>query len=1377
MKRLLLTLITTTIFLTSEGADSLLFHHLTKGLSQNTITKIVQDNDGFLWFGTRCGLHKYDGQVFEVFYNNHDDSTSLSNCYISDMVMDNHDKLWVGTATGGINIYDKGTNSFEHLSHDPNNPNTIGSDLISCLLFDSRGNVWVGTEDAGVTMINPRSGEYFRFRHNDADPYSLPSNYIFDIEEDQNGNLWIGTWGAGLSLFDRATGRFITFNTKNRPGLQSDIVRAIYSTKSGIWVGTQRGICNITYDDDGKYLFEKLNASKSSHLAKKLHDLPVISIMEDRNGILWLGTENGGLFLYQQNTNSLDHYPHAEISKTGISSNSIWSIYQDEASTVWIGTFNNGINKVDPYQQKFKHEYRNPAVPNSLSYNVVSSFAEVPGGIWIGTDGGGLNYLDKQSETFTQFKHEESNPRSLSSDAVLDLFVDSEENLWVATYKGGVNLKRPGKPGFENLTTETVDSNGFLGNDIFKIFEDDRSNIWFLVYREGISIYLRESNTYVPIRHIPGNPLSLSGNKVRAVLQTGKREFWIGTEYNGIDILTIDDDYNVVSKKNLTYKADDPGSLNSKMVTLIKKDSRGRIWVGTFGDGLSIYNENNNSFSSVLKSENVSGNLVVSFQEDTNGDIWAGTYNGLYKINGETLEILNYDELDGLQGSEFYKGSSLLASNGELYFGGINGYNHFFPNDVRKNSHVPKVRITEFEVIKNEGKESKLDGINVYDLDEVNLAYDQNNFSIRFAVLNYSQPEKNLYAYKLENFDKDWIYGRNINTASYTNIPYGKYEFKVKGANNDGVWNQVGASIPVVINSPWWLSWVALAVYSCIFVCFFIWFRHAIISREKLRSQFQLDHMELNKMQELDEMKSRFFTNIYHEFRTPLTLIVGPLKSLLNDTYTGNPKNQYRVIERNAERLLRLINQLLDLSKLESGTTSLKVSRVDIVQFLKPILYSFTSYAERQYINFKCEFPDRPIYLYFEKDKLEKAIVNLVSNAFKYTPEFGSIKVSVDTVKEGVMISVSDTGIGIPEEKLSFIFNRFYRVDNRDIKGTGIGLALTKEIVDIHKGEIEVKSELGKGSVFMVTLKTGTDHFEKDEIVDQEVQTPANDSEPNFISVNPDKQTDFNRSVNNEETEDEGLPLILVAEDDEDMRSFICEYLVTNYQVIEASDGEMAFMQAKEQFPDLIVSDVMMPKMNGYELCRSIKDDIDTSHIPVILLTAKASNESAIQGFETGADYYVTKPFNPKLLELRINNILKSRTVIRERILGSDAKMVNLEPKELKLESKDQEFLKQIIKCIEINISKSEFGVDQLCKEAGLSRTQLYRKLKGLVGQSANEFVRSFRLKRAAQLLKQQKMTIAEVTYQVGFNDLQYFRYCFKKQFGVNPSEYGQNTT
>ena len=1354
------------------------FSRVPKGLSQHTITSIVQDDHGFLWFGTRYGLNRYDGLRFSTYKHRDSDSTSIGNSMIRSVIADQKGDLWIGTLGGGVSHYLYDQDRFTNYRHDPNDASSLSDNFINAVYEDSRGNVWIGTENRGLNKLNPQEGTFTRYYANRDDPFSIADNHITAIQEDQYGNLWIGTMNHGMSLFDSKSNRFVNYSlTQKKNGLTNNSIRSLHLGHGGsLWIGTQ-GVQEVIYEKNGRHTFKPVEVSDeklATHLAKAV----VLSLCEDRHGLLWIGTENEGLFVIDLKTGDIRHYIHRIQDEYSPSGNSIWAITEDRTGTIWIGIHHKGINKVDPHEQKFQAILQSKVPGTGLSYGLVSSFEEEKDGtIWIGTDGGGLNHFDPGNDQFKHYKNDPFNSSSLSSDAIVSLLMDRKNNLWIGTWTGGINVKKPGSNAFIHIKHDPTNKNSPSGNDIYDLYQDNEDQIWILAFRDGLD---RLDPATGQFHHYVSNngQNSITSNYVRCILQDTAGYYWLGTEGHGLDRIKMNRSYEITGIKNYSYTPGNGLGLSHNTITSLFQDSRGSLWIGTEGGGLNLY-QGDDSFLVVDENEGMPGNVIYSIEEDDKGKLWVSTNQGLAKYDPSNHEIEKYTKTDGLQSLEFYKASSYKASNGDLIFGGINGFNRFYPPALeRKNENIPPVRITKFSLSNKAvktGKKSPLDKNIIVD-SLICLRHNQNNFSFDFSALNYSQAIKNEYAYMLENYDYEWQYVGNRNSAFYTNVSPGEYIFKVRASNNDGLWNIQGARVKLIIARPWYFSNWAYAIYFFIFGFVIYLGRKNIINRARLKSELQLEHMELTKMQEMNALKSRFFANISHEFRTPLTLIIGPLKALYLDEGGTKSKRQIKMMLRNAERLLRLINQILDLSKLESGSMKLSATGQDIVKFIHPIAYSFINYADKQYINYKINLPQEPIMVYFEKDQLEKVLINLLSNAFKYTPEFGKIQLTVHANTEQVIIEVEDTGIGIQKDQLNLIFNRYYRGNSDEFKGTGIGLALTKELVELHKGKIEVSSTPGHGTKFTVAVPLGRHHLQPHEI-SAEPPGPglSEDSLMELDEMGRNRLLEERENVSR--TQENDLPLIMIAEDNAEVKTFIVEFLETKYRVLEAEDGLSALELAKEHIPDLVITDVMMPKLNGYELCQKLKEDEKTSHVPVIILTAKASGDSMERGFETGANYYVTKPFNPKLLELRIKNILRSRQLFKEQVLHN--KTVNLNPKHVPISNADENFLKKVVTCVEEHMQDSNFQIDDLCRHLGLSRIQLYRKLKGLIGQSGNEFIRSVRLKRAAQLIRQDQLTIAEITYQVGFNDLQYFRDCFKKQFGVKPSEYlqqGKNT-
>ncbi|MFY0599841.1 MAG: response regulator [Cyclobacteriaceae bacterium] len=1351
----------------AQKAERLEFIPIQESLTQNTVTCIAQDGKGFLWIGTRNGLNKYDGLNMINYEPGEDESKNISNGEITALYKDQKGVLWIGTTDHGLNMYDSDTDSFISFLHSDDDITSISENYITRIFEDQAGVLWVGTEGRGLNSFDKDRKSFKRFLRNADDPFSISGNQIMGIAEDDLGNLWVGTRENGINLYDRNSKRFIRYfhDESNPNSINSNVIWTLSKGQNGnIWIGTDEGLNRLSYKHD-TYTFE--NVPFDNMLNEKTFNV-VLSVIEDSKNRLWIGTENGGLIMQDLTSNIAQKYVHDARQEYSISSNSVWSLFEDSYGSIWVGTFNEGLVKVNNQSRKFRHVKNNSLNPNSLIHNSVSCFEEdSKGNIWIGTDGGGINYWDQKSDVFKLFNA--STNHNINNDQVLSMLIDYEGNLLVGFWRGGVRILKKGKNRFEKL--EGNHDQILHDGSIFSLMQDSQNRIWIGSHSDGLVLYNPKDKSSRVFRNEQFDSLSLSNDMITCIKEDSYNNIWVGTNGGGLNRVVEDAGRFAFHPYELKSKSDN--GLSSNYIFCVLEDSDKNIWIGT-ANKLNKYRRDSDSFISFGKAEGLPNNVINGMLQDEEGNLWISTNKGLAKFNEGKNVTKSYTIFDGLQSNEFFRQSCFERSNGEFLFGGIKGFNIFNPNQIYDNTHQPTIYITNFKISNKDvdpGPESPLKQ-NISNTEEITLSYDQNNFSFEFATLSFSQSKKNTYAYQLRNYDDDWQYVGNQRTAHYTGVPPGEYIFEVKGTNNDGVWSNKIATIKTTITPAWYRTFWSYAIYLIIFVSILWWGTKTLINREKLQAQYQMEHLELSKMQELDEMKSRFFANISHEFRSPLTLILGPLKGLRDDASSDSSKEQFSLMIRNAESLLSLINQLLELSKLESGKMKLEAAKDDVVNFLKPIVKSFSSIANKKYISYSISMPDEPIEVYYDDEKLEKIVVNLLSNAFKYTPEFGKVGFEVLVEGKNFVIKVSDSGIGVPEDEAKYIFNRYYRVNNRKEtrnKGTGIGLSLTQELVQLHSGKIKLISKESKGALFKVLLPLGNEHLKPEQIVEKKTEYKSYLKEFYQDAMELDSKL-MNETMERIEHEMNDLPLILIVEDSEDIRKYIKQTLEQEYRVVQAENGKEGVEIAQNEIPDLVISDIMMPVMDGFEVCRKLKGDVKTSHIPIILLTAKASNESTLVGFEQGADYYITKPFNPKLLMLRVKNILKTRDQIKGQLLNKNT--LNIEPKNVKIPASDQDFLDKAIAIIQKNISNSEFFVDDLGREMGLSRMQLYRKLKALIGQSANEFIRFIRLKRAAQLLDQGTLNISEITYEVGFNDLKYFRDCFKKQYGVSPSDY-----
>lgn len=1337
------------------------FTHLTTndGLSQSNVTCITQDSSGFMWFGTFNGLNRFDGYNFKTYHYSDNVDYSLSHNFISDLAVDKNGLIWIGT-TDGLNRIDPLRDRIDSYNSKTDGPLNFPDDQVETLLIDSENRVWAGTRNAGLILHEEGKG-FYPFEN------KLQSPTISLLFKDRDKNIWAVHDNGAVDQINTKT-----FNIQpifSEKGLTPHRISAIVQSSDGdIWIGTQGdGLYRMHLSETGIRRLAHYNTRSGIF---QLSSNIVISLLVDREGMIWVGTEDQGIDILDPDKELLYHYEHDPFNKYSLSHNSIWSIFEDMAGNIWIGTYAHGISLLIDRNTLFTHYMHHEGDPQSLSHNMVNGFLETTyGEIWIATDGGGLNRWDRQHDVFTHFN--KSNSR-LETDVILSLYEDNRGLLWIGTWAEGLYcLDRDG----QNFTNYTEISDGLASNRVLDIENDGRGGLWLATFWRGLTHFNPDDGS-VKIYNTENS--GLSDNNVRVILRDNDGSLWIGTDV-GLDRFDPETDTFV----NYSHADDVPNSLSKGFVLSLAQMPDASVWAGTDA-GLNRYDPITNTFKRYDKRDGLPDNEIKCILPGEDRTLWLSTNKGICQFDPTNKEIRLFDVSDGLQGNEFNVRSGLKLNDGQILFGGNNGFNLFQPADIRQNTYIPPVVLTDFRLFNRSVRVGAADSIlqrNINYTDKITLAYDQDVFAFEFSALNYISSRDNQYAYKLEGFEDEWNQVGNSRTANYTNIDPGDYVFKVKASNNDGIWNESGRSIRIRITPPFWKTWWAYLIESLMIIGAVYFILNFFISRQKMRSDLRLEQLELEKMYELDQMKTRFFSNISHEFNAPMTLILSPLeklsasKSLDKQSLAG-----IGMILRNAQRLHRMINQLKDVQKIETGDLSLQLSTGDIIAFLKETVNSFHEYAidHKMSLTFSAS-ADKEI-AWFDTDKLDKIIYNLLSNAFKFTNDGGSIHVTakiIDPKDHGtkdsnmldvrnIEISVSDTGIGIPADKINLITRRFFRIegDGVDVKeGSGIGLAFVNELIKLYRGRIGVKSKVGKGSVFTVNIPLDEKYLEEQQVVSKFIRTPIREKSSGILDI-PD--------VNGKEEYVAALPgskpLIMVVEDDDEIRKYICESLSGGYQIISAQDGVSGLEQAKKHVPDLIISDIKMPNMDGIELCNRLKASEKTSHIPVILLTAYSSKQSKIEGLKTGADAYLAKPFNVDMLNAQIINLLNSRKRLREKF--STDFLVG--PQSGSVKDIDERFLQRLVDAIERNISDTDLNADTLGKKVGMSRTQLYRKIRGLTDQTVSEFIKGIRLKRAAQLLSEKRATITEIAYAVGFNDLTYFARCFRKQYHKSPSEY-----
>jgi signal transduction histidine kinase/DNA-binding response OmpR family regulator/streptogramin lyase len=1372
--------------------QQLQFEHITTkdGLSNNGIRCIIQDRQGFMWFGTEQGLNKFDGYNFTAYTYIPEDTNGISAAgRITCVFEDSKGFIWIGTGAC-LNKFDPLTEKFSHYFHDDKREESLSNSGVRCILEDRYGYIWIGT-DNGLNQFDRKTQKFKHFFHDPNNPTSIDLSRISCLYEDSQGDLWIGTGSVlpyvsgGINKFDRKTETFTHYKFEPKSERYSNLIIAITEDASGnLWIGTDHGIYVFNrkanmfthhyYFDDSSVLSGARNSIKS--------------ILIDSKNNVWFGSLGGGLNLLDKNSNEFIQYHNDLQDSYSLSNNKVETIYEDRNGCLWIGTEGGGVDKINPFSNFFRHYRKHISeekMENVYENNIRAICEDYSGKLWLGSEGG-ISVLD-YSGSLNIWTADWSSKGEFAN----SIAEDDSGIFWIGTSYGLCKYN----PRTRKEKWYTFSESEFPNTTTCNIYTSmiGQQGLLWIGTQQGMYRLDGQDETWTRFVHEPEQITIFGYRHVTSILESSSGFLWVGT-LCGLN--KFDPGKQIFLDFKLDVQTLD--RLKNIDVNVMYEDSLHNLWIGT-ANGLEMLNQATGSLRSFTQKDGLPNNYINGLLPDDHGNIWISTNSALSEFNPGTNEFKNYDYNDGIRNTMFNSRACLKNKKGEMFFGGNNGLTVFHPDSIKQDLSIPPIVITGF---KKFNEAVQLD-TSISQIKQLIFSHNENVFSFEFAALNFINPLKNQFAYKMEGFINDWIYLGTKHDVSFTNLNPGKYVFRVKGSNSAGVWNEQGASLKIIILPPWWQTGWAYTLYALILGSIVVGLWRFQVRRIKIRNELKMKSFETQKLQEIDSMKSRFFANISHEFRTPLTLILGPLSKMLSQTKSKEKKQDLKLMQRNARRLQRLINQLLDLSKIEVGKMTLQARPENIVTLLNRIVQSFESQAKLKEIDLKFQSELDEIIVYFDRDKIENIFYNLLSNALKFTAQGGAVSVNMDIPlnpypvghrpsKEDFLIppfeggpggmsgfieiTVSDTGIGIPPNRLDKIFDRFYQIDDsytREQEGSGIGLALTKELVELHHGKIEVNSELSKGTTFTVYFPLGKEHLKQEEIAADQppagseaagglhIEEPSEDSESARSDLRPSEG--FAPSSHRK-----ALPLILIVEDNRDMRSYLQDCLASDYKVIEAVDGEDGLHRAIDKIPDLIISDVMMPKMDGFVLCERLESDERTSHIPVILLTARASAESKIKGLELGADDYLIKPFDRTELLVRVRNLIEQRQKLREKF----SRDLTIQPKDVVVSSYDERFLQRSIDIIEQHISDSEFTVALFSKKVGMSRVQLHRKLQALTNCSAREFIQILRLKRAEQLLQQRAGNITEIAYEVGFNNLSYFSQCFRRQFGKLPSEY-----
>ena len=1324
---------------------------LKDGISQLTVTAIFQDSKGLMWFGTRNGLNSYDGKSFKT-YHFRNSQNQIDN-HIVAICEDGERNLWVGT-TSGLACIEYSTEKVVTYFHDKKIPSSLSDNYIFSLEIDKSNRLIIGTK-SGLNIYNKTTKKFEQYFVNGL----LKDDPIRSICVSKDGTLYIGTVSQGLLHVDQNIELIDQYKVDNQP--KEKQISIVYEDKSGlIWYGgISKGLCVINPGNKTVQRFSIKDGIEDNNNIRAIED--------DGKGNLILGTFNG-LYLFNKTTGKFTAFSDIYIPGGELNHYSILDVKYDNAGTLWVGTYAGGVSYYHPNSKRFT--YYNPAENNKYTGIIGMMIEDKDRNLWIASEGAGLIGWNIKSRTFTYNRIVPVNGMNYSKNIVKSLYYENNY-IYCGTTRSEIYLFDPRTRKFKFL---------YKLNDerkvIYDILKDQDGNLWAGATGDNTGLYCVNKNGIIQTKFKVGKNEKYTFNDVRSLFLLRNNVLLVGTRFNGL----LQFDYGKHAIKQIELRDDSKNKIaDNDYITSLFRDSKNRIWISTFGKGVFCYTEKNGVIAHYDKKDGLLDEDVCSVIESADKNIWIASNSSISELNSKTNKIKAYNNKNGIHLLEISLRAAFKSADGRLFFSGSNGFISFSPNNLSNNNFIPPLIFTSFSVNNTKVEVNDKTGIlpqSLNTIPEINLKYNQSNISITFAALNYIFPEHNTYAIKLSGIDKEWANIGSRNEINYANLAPGNYSFMVKASNNDGIWNENPISLNIHISPPFWKTWWAYAIYMLLLSGIFVVVIYYLKIKHELEGKIQLKQLEQEKSDSFHKERIQLFTNFSHEMRTPLTMILTPLIDLIDKSELLTPlyKESLHLMQKNANRLLLLVNQLMDFQKTESGNMKLNVSDNDMVDFLSEVYLSFNELAKSQKINFKFENPYKTLPAFFDENLFEKVCFNLISNAFKFSKDNGDVTLTIklatelekstlpvfvqDEISKAIgdilMISVADNGLGISEKNLKDIFKPFYQVQstaNKIQSGSGIGLSLTKSIVKLSHGAIWATSKLNIGTTFTVLLPISKENFSENEInidkqdytIDEHVELPAMP----FESKN---QT------------------VLIIDDDEDIRHFIANTLSTSFKVLTASDGREGLEIATAEMPDIVLCDVMMPHITGLELCKKLKSNIKTGHIPIILITSRALSMQIQEGFNAGADEYITKPFRTSLLLLKINTLLQNR----ERLKNIYSKKFSLESLGIEVVSSDERFMDKISEIIQQNFANPDLDVDYIAKELGMSRTNLYRKVKSLTNLSTIDLIINVRLLTAKKMMIESDLSIAEIGYETGFNSPAYFTTSFKKQYGMTPKEF-----
>lgn len=1363
MRNLITIAITLALLLFSQPARAQIgqFYSTDKDLSNSLINCVYQDKRGFIWVCTEDGLNKFDGNKFTIYKQIENDSTSLAINYVKSLFEDSQGRFWI-SCLNAVQLYKRDTDSFHTI------PFLLKKDVVAphttTLIERKNKEIWLGTLGQGIMKF-----EGDKFVPMEQLNTLIDSYFIEAIYEDREQKIWISTDDKGLFQYSPISNTLRNFTATG--DLTSEAISSFSEDKTGrLFISTING--GLMQLNKEEMTFEPIPY-------KGRTDLNIKTLLTDSQNNLYIGTEGNGIKLYDREYNRIVDCD-ISIGVFDLTSSKVHSILEDKEGNLWVGIFQKGLIFVPSMQNKFNYYGYKSYSKNSIGSNcVMSIFRDKQGTIWVGTDNDGLYAIDDDGNQLAHYKQKNNNGSAPLN--IMCIIEDSQQQLWVGSYFSGLAIvdKQTGKTQYIKELSEREKKG--RNERIYCLREDRDRNIWVGTYASGI--YKISPSQKILAQYKSDKTENdnwdsdqLCNDWVNCIIQDDEGLLWIGT-CNGLSCFDPRKEtfINYFNKNNLLPKL---------FVHAILQDRNGLLWIGT-SEGLYSFDKKKEEFVKYRKEQGLPSNVICGIAEDNNGNLWVSTHQGISKFVARNSTFVNYYASDGLQGNEFTRGAYFQDQRGKIYFGGTSGITSFFPHEITTQKKKLKVEITDFMLANYSIKKGDKSGNHVItdtlvmDATQFMLAHNHGSFTLEFSTMEFSTPEGITYLYKLEGLDKDWMSTNpGVNRVTYTSLPPGKYTFMVQAKDNENLSEVRKATI--LIFPPWYQTWWAYLIWTLVICAIIFGIIMYVLSRIKHRQEL----MERIHQEEISEAKLQFFINISHEIRTPMTLIIGPLEKLIAQA-EQELQPTYLMIYRNAQRILRLINQLMDIRKLDKKQMHLKFRETDIVGFVDDLMQTFDYQAQEKNIRFAFEHQEEELKAWVDLNNFDKVLLNVLSNAFKYTPDDGEITVELTSgmnekargaLKRYFEITVTDSGIGINPDEIELIFERFYQINNGLTKsnfGTGIGLHLSRSLVELHHGTIKAESKNNStGTRFIIRLPLGCDHLRAEDL-----ENPDEAIANSILSEK--KKAEMQIIMQERQTEEKKIRAktnhkILVVEDEDEIRRYIANELNPEFHIIECTNGKEALEMIFKEKIDLVISDIMMPEMDGMTLCKKIKQNINVSHIPVILLTAKSKTEDRIEGLEIGADAYLVKPFNADILRTTAFNLIENR----ERLKGqrSNERLMEEKVERIEQKSNDEVLMDRIMKVINERMADPALNVETLAATIGMSRVHLHRKLKEITNQSTKDFIRNIRLKQSAILLTKNNLTVSEAAYATGFISMSHFSTSFKEFYGVTPTEYKETS-